>query len=114
MADAEGADNAVAFLNRIKSHAEDKGVTICMEMMNSKLQDPGLGRKDQMCDHIGWGVDVMQARELAARPDYCATFIICRSWMAMSAGTSNRIFSGSRISIPAAFRTGMSSTIRRS
>jgi hydroxypyruvate isomerase len=60
MADAEGADNAVAFLNRIKSHAEDKGVTICMEIMNSKLQDPGLGRKDQMCDHIGWGVDVVK------------------------------------------------------
>ena len=29
MADAEGADNCVAFLNRVKSHAEDKGVTIC-------------------------------------------------------------------------------------
>jgi hydroxypyruvate isomerase len=60
MADAEGADNAVAFLNRIKSRAEDKGVTICMEIMNSKLQDPGLGRKDQMCDHIAWGVDVVK------------------------------------------------------
>jgi len=58
MADAEGADNAVAFLNRIKSRAEDKGVTICMEVMNSKLQDPGLGRKDQMCDHLAWGVEV--------------------------------------------------------
>jgi hydroxypyruvate isomerase len=59
MSDAEGADNAVAFLNRIKSRAEDKGVTICMEVMNSKLQDPGLGRKDQMCDHIAWGVGVV-------------------------------------------------------
>lgn len=58
MSDAEGADNAVSFLNRIKSRAEDKGVTICMEVMNSKLEDPGLGRKDQMCDHIAWGVDV--------------------------------------------------------
>jgi hydroxypyruvate isomerase len=60
MADAEGAENAVAFLNRIKSRAEDKGVTICMEIMNSKLQDPGLGRKDQMCDHINWGVEVVK------------------------------------------------------
>jgi hydroxypyruvate isomerase len=60
MSDAEGADNAVAFLNRIKSHAEDKGVNICMEVMNSKLQDPGLGRKDQMCDHVAWGVDVVK------------------------------------------------------
>jgi hydroxypyruvate isomerase len=30
MADAEGADNCVASLNRIKAHAEDKGVNICM------------------------------------------------------------------------------------
>jgi hydroxypyruvate isomerase len=60
MSDAEGADNAVAFLNRIKARAEDKGVTICMEVMNSKFQDPGLGRKDQMCDHIAWGVDVIK------------------------------------------------------
>jgi hydroxypyruvate isomerase len=59
MSNAEGADNAVAFLNRIKSRAEDKGVTICLEVMNSKLQDPLLGRKDQICDHIAWGVDVV-------------------------------------------------------
>ncbi len=60
MSDAEGADNAVVFLNRIKARAEDKGVTICMEVMNSKLQDPGLGRKDQMCDHLSWAVDVVK------------------------------------------------------
>jgi len=58
MSNAEGAGNAVAFLNRIKTRAEDKGVTICMEVMNSKLQDPGLGRKDQICDHLGWAVEV--------------------------------------------------------
>lgn len=55
MSDAEGADNAVGFLNRIKSRAEDKGVTICMEVMNSKFDRP-----DQMCDHIAWGVDVVK------------------------------------------------------
>ncbi len=59
MSDAEGADNAVAFLNRIKSRAEDKGVNICMEVMNSRLPDPQLGRKDQICDHIGWAVNVV-------------------------------------------------------
>jgi len=60
MSNAEGADNAVTLLNRIKARAEDKGVTICMEVMNSKLQDPGLGRKDQICDHLAWGVEVCQ------------------------------------------------------
>jgi hydroxypyruvate isomerase len=58
MSNAEGADNAVALLNRIKARAEDKGVTVCMEVMNSKLQDPGLGRKDQICDHLNWAVEV--------------------------------------------------------
>ena len=102
MSDAEGADNAVAFLNRIKSRAEDKGVTICMEVMNSKLQDPGLGRKDQMCDHIGVGRGRVSAREFAARQDSVRHLSCCKSWTAISAATSSRIFSGSRISIPAA------------
>jgi hydroxypyruvate isomerase len=53
MSDAEGADNSVAFLNRVKAQAEDKGVTICLELLNSKID-----HKDQMCDHTAWGVDV--------------------------------------------------------
>ena len=55
MGDAEGADNCVAFLNRVKSHAEDKAITICMEYLNSKVN-----HKDYMFDHIAWGVDVMK------------------------------------------------------
>jgi len=55
MGDAEGADNCVVFLNRIKAHAEDKGITICMEYLNSKVN-----HKDYMFDHIAWGVDVMK------------------------------------------------------
>jgi hydroxypyruvate isomerase len=55
MDDRTGADNCVAFLNQVKSHAEDKGVTICMELLNSKVN-----HKDYMFDHMAWGVDVMQ------------------------------------------------------
>ena len=55
MDDREGADNCVAFLNRVKAHAEDQGVTICMEYLNSKVN-----HKDYMFDHIAWGVDVMK------------------------------------------------------
>jgi hydroxypyruvate isomerase len=54
----EGADNCVAFLNRVKSHLEDKNVNICLEIMNSKFEDPGLGRAGQICDHVGWAIDV--------------------------------------------------------
>lgn len=55
MPDAEGADNCVAFLDRVKAQAEDKGVTICMELLNSKVD-----HKDYMCDHTAWGVGVMK------------------------------------------------------
>jgi hydroxypyruvate isomerase len=51
----EGADNCVLFLNKVKAHAEDKGVTLCMEYLNSKVN-----HKDYMFDHIAWGVDVMK------------------------------------------------------
>jgi hydroxypyruvate isomerase len=54
MDDRLGADNCVASLNRVKAHAEDKGVTICMEYLNSMVN-----HKDYMFDHIAWGVDVM-------------------------------------------------------
>jgi hydroxypyruvate isomerase len=53
MPDQEGADNCVIALNQVKSHAEDKGITICMELLNSKVN-----HKDYMCDHTAWGVDV--------------------------------------------------------
>ena len=55
MDDATGADHCVTFLNKIKAHAEDKGVTVCMELLNSKVN-----HKDYMFDHMAWGVDVMQ------------------------------------------------------
>lgn len=55
MGDAEGADNSVAWLNKVKAHAEDKGVTICVEYLNSKVD-----HKDYMFDHIDWGVGVMK------------------------------------------------------
>ena len=55
MADKQGADNCVAFLDTIKAHAEEKQITICMEYLNSKVN-----HKDYMFDHIDWGVDVMK------------------------------------------------------
>ena len=55
MAYEEGADNCVLFLDKVKAHAEDKGVTLCMEYLNSKVN-----HKDYMFDHIAWGVDVMK------------------------------------------------------
>lgn len=55
MDDRQGADNCVAFLDRVKAQAEDKGVNICMEYLNSKVN-----HADYMFDHLAWGVDVMK------------------------------------------------------
>jgi hydroxypyruvate isomerase len=56
----QGADNAVAFLNRIKGHLEDKGVTIAIENMNNRRLDPNYGREDQIFGRWGWGVGVCE------------------------------------------------------
>ena len=58
MSYAEGLDNASAFFSRVKAHAEDKGINICIEVMNSKYENQQLGRIDQMCDHVGWAVEL--------------------------------------------------------
>ena len=55
LSDEEGAKNTIAGLNRLKKIAEDHGVTICMELLNSKVDHP-----DYMCDHSAWGLRVVQ------------------------------------------------------
>ena len=63
----EGADNAVAMLNRVKAHAEDKGVNLCLEVMNSKYKDPAFGREDQNSESHCLGHGRVEARELMPR-----------------------------------------------
>ena len=55
MSDDEGKENCIAGLKRVAKFAEDKGVTVCLELLNSKVN-----HKDYMCDHTAWGVDVMR------------------------------------------------------
>jgi hydroxypyruvate isomerase len=52
----EAADNAVAILSRVKGHAEQKSVTLCMEITNSKVVADQ--RTDQVFNHLAWGLDV--------------------------------------------------------
>ena len=56
LSDDEGAKNTIAGLNRLKKIAEDNQVTICIELLNSKVNHP-----DYMCDHTSWGVRVVSA-----------------------------------------------------
>ena len=53
LTDEEGLENSVLFLNNIKGLAEEQGVTLCTELLNSKVDHPGY-----MCDHTAWGVEV--------------------------------------------------------
>jgi len=52
MDDKEGAANCVEGLKQIAPFAEEKKVTICMELLNSK------DHKDYMCDSSDWAADV--------------------------------------------------------
>jgi hydroxypyruvate isomerase len=51
--DSDGTENCVTGLNRIKAFAEEKGVTVCLELLNSKID-----HHDYQCDHTVWGAEV--------------------------------------------------------
>jgi hydroxypyruvate isomerase len=55
MPDAEGLQNCLVGLNKIKGYAEEKGVTVNLELLNSKVN-----HKDYMADHSAWGVELMK------------------------------------------------------
>lgn len=55
LTDEEGLENSVLFLNNLKGLAEEQGVTLCTELLNSKVDHPGY-----MCDHTAWGVELCQ------------------------------------------------------
>ncbi len=56
MGDSEAIDNCIAGLNRIKPIAEQAGVTVCVELLNSKVD-----HKDYHGDHTAFGVAVVKA-----------------------------------------------------
>ena len=53
MSDAQGLENCAVGLKRIMPLAEKLGVTVCMELLNSRVI-----HKDYMCDHTEWGVEL--------------------------------------------------------
>ena len=55
MSDGEGIANCIAGFKRVTPTAERHGVTLCLELLNSKVD-----HKDYQCDHTAWGVQVIQ------------------------------------------------------
>jgi len=56
MSREEGKANAIEILSRVAPYAEEKGINICMEITNSKVESDQ--RTDQVFDNIYWGFDV--------------------------------------------------------
>ena len=56
MPDQEAIENCAAGLNRVKRIAEDHDVTICVELLNSKVN-----HRDYQGDHTAFGVAVVEA-----------------------------------------------------
>jgi hydroxypyruvate isomerase len=54
VSDEEAWDNCALLLNKVKAQAEDLGVTIIMELLNSKVN-----HKDYQCDKTAWGVELV-------------------------------------------------------
>lgn len=55
MDDAAGARHCIDALRRLAPFAEEKGVTLCLELLNSKEH------QGYMCDRTAWGVGVCEA-----------------------------------------------------
>jgi hydroxypyruvate isomerase len=55
MSDGEGIANCIAGLKRVTPTAERVGVTLCLELLNSKVD-----HHDYHADHTAWGVQVVK------------------------------------------------------
>jgi hydroxypyruvate isomerase len=55
LSDEEGLENCARGLRQIAPRAEKKGVTLCVELLNSKVD-----HKDYMCDHTAWGAALVK------------------------------------------------------
>lgn len=54
--DDKGIEICAEGLRRVVKQAEDAGITLCMELLNSKVNHP-----DYQCDRTPWGVKLCQA-----------------------------------------------------
>lgn len=55
MDDEQGLENCSVGLKQIMAEAEKQKVTVCMELLNSRVNHP-----DYMCDHTSWGVELVR------------------------------------------------------
>ena len=102
-----GMKNCVTALKKIIPVAEKAGVTLQMELLNSKVN-----HKDYLCDNSAWGVELVNASE-ATTSSCSTTSITCKSWKATSSERFRRTTSTSATTTPAATPAATSWTSRR-
>jgi len=56
ISDLEGAINTIEGLSQVADEAEDAGITLILELLNSRVDHP-----DYQCDRTPWGVQVVTA-----------------------------------------------------
>lgn len=60
LSDEEGIRNTVAGVKKVIGQAERKGVNLCLEMLNSRVNEEMKGHPDYQCDSIEWAVKVCE------------------------------------------------------
>lgn len=58
LSDVQGMENCATGLRRLLPLARELGLTICMELLNSKIDHP-----DYQCDHSAWGISLCDMLE---------------------------------------------------
>ncbi|MBI1840286.1 MAG: TIM barrel protein [Verrucomicrobia bacterium] len=53
LSDEKGLENCATGVKRLMARAEEKKVTICMELLNSRVD-----HADYQCDHSAWGIEL--------------------------------------------------------
>ena len=61
MEHATARKNMIDGLKKIVPYAEEKKVTLCLEMLNSRVAENMKGHPDYWCDHIDYALDVCRA-----------------------------------------------------
>jgi hydroxypyruvate isomerase len=56
-----GFRNMVEGLKKVAAHAERRRVTLCLEMLNSRVDGPMKGHPDYFCDDIDQAVEIVKA-----------------------------------------------------
>lgn len=58
MPDDVGLENTVTGLKQVIGYAEKKKITLCLEVLNSRVDVEMKGHPDYMCDKVEWAVEV--------------------------------------------------------